>query len=165
VDLGAGVPGGSLADRAAVGVLTRTFPVKLVDQPITGEQTCGAWYREWRLTAFDGTTFTVPDSVENDHEFGRPGSGRGEEKTAYPQVQAACLVELGTHAVFDARLEEYAAAETMLIEEMFPALQPGMLVLADRHVHSFRRWCGWRHRCRPAVASDLDSHPASGRAL
>ncbi len=71
----------------------------------------------------------MPDSEENDREFGRPGSGRGEGKTAYPQVRAACLIELGTHAVFDARLDEYAAAETMLVEEMFSALQPGMLVM------------------------------------
>lgn len=114
--------------------------VRAVIQPVADEHTQGAWYRDWRLTAFDGTTFTVPDSEENDRDFGRPGSGRGEGKTAYPQVQAACLVELGTHAVFDARLDAYAAAEAMLIEEMFPALRPGMLVLADRHVYSFHRW-------------------------
>lgn len=65
------------------------------------EETRGAWYRDRRLTAFDGTTFTVPGSEENDDEFGRPGSGRGEKRAAYPQVQAACLIELGTHAVFD----------------------------------------------------------------
>jgi transposase IS4-like protein/DDE family transposase len=123
--------------------------VRAVIQPVANRETRGAWYRDWRLTAFDGTTFTVPDSEENDLEFGRPGSGRGEGKTAYPQVQAACLVEVGTHAVFDARLDEYAAAETMLIEEMFPALQPGMLVLADRHVYSFHRW-------RRAVATGAD---------
>lgn len=114
--------------------------VRAVIQPVADKQARGAWYRDWRLTAFDGTTFTVPDSEDNDREFGRPGSGRGAGKTAYPQVQAACLVELGTHAVFDARLDAYAAAETMLIEEMFPALRPGMLVLADRHVYSFHRW-------------------------
>jgi transposase IS4-like protein/DDE family transposase len=220
VDLEVG--GGGLADQAAIGVLTRTFPVELIDRvidqywrreqrtralparlvfyfvlvlclfpgesyrsamkilmsvfgrgtrgyrvPTTGsignarrrlgfepmetvvravlrpqaeKETLGAWYHEWRLTAVDGTTFTVPDTVENDREFGRPGSGRGEGKTAYPQVQAACLVELGTHAVFDARLDGYAAVESMLIEEMFPSLGPGMLVLADRHIYSFHRW-------------------------
>ncbi|MFT7839744.1 transposase [Saccharothrix sp. BKS2] len=37
-------------------------------------------------------------------------------------------------------MDGYAAAETMLIEEMFPAMRPGMLALADRHVYSFRRW-------------------------
>jgi hypothetical protein len=124
--------------------------VRAVIQPVADRQTRGAWYRDWRLTAFDGTTFTVPDSEENDREFGRPGSGRGGGKTAYPQVQAACLVELGTHAVFDARLDAYAAAETMLIEEMFPALRPGMLVLADRHVYSFHRW-----RRAAATGADL----------
>jgi hypothetical protein len=124
--------------------------VRAVIQPVADRETRGAWYRDWRLTAFDGTTFTVPDSEENDREFGRPGSGRGEGKTAYPQVQAACLIELGTHAVFDARLDEYAAAETMLIEEMFSALQPGMLVLADRHVYSFHRW-----RRAAATGADL----------
>jgi hypothetical protein len=122
--------------------------VRAAIRPVADSQTRGAWYRDWRLTAFDGTTFTVPDSEENDREFGRPGSGRGEGKTAYPQVQAACLVELGTHAVFDARLDAYAAAETMLIEEMFPALR--MLVLADRHVYSFHRW-----RRAAATGADL----------
>lgn len=104
------------------------------------QDTRGAWYREWLLTAVDGTTFTVPDTEENEREFGRPGSGRGEGKTAYPQIQAACLIELGTHAVFDARMDEYAASEAVLIEEMFASLKPGMLMLADRHIYSFHRW-------------------------
>lgn len=114
--------------------------VRAVLRPTAEEGTIGAWYQHWRLTAVDGTTFTVPDTDENECAFGRPGSGRGEGKTAYPQIQAACLVELGTHAVFDARLDAYAAAESMLIEEMFPSFRPGMLVLADRHIYSFDRW-------------------------
>jgi Transposase DDE domain len=124
--------------------------VRATIAPVADRETRGAWYRGWRLTAFDGTTFTVPDTEENDREFGRPGSGRGEGKTAYPQVQAACLIELGTHAVFDARLDAYAAPETMLVEEMFSALRPGMLVLADRHIYSFHRW-----RRATATGADL----------
>jgi hypothetical protein len=114
--------------------------VRAVMAPRARRETRGAWYRDWLLTAVDGTTFTVPDTEDNDAEFGRPGSGRGEGKTAYPQIQAACLIELGTHAVFDARMDRYAAAETMLIEEMFSSFRPGMLVLADRHIYSFHRW-------------------------
>jgi hypothetical protein len=222
LEAGADAGGGGLADQAAIGVLTRTFPVELVDRvidqywvreqrtralparlvfyftlvlclfpqesyrsamkilmsvfgrgtrgyrvPTTGSigdarrrlgsgpmetaaravmvprarpDTRGAWYQGWLLTAVDGSTFTVPDTEDNEREFGRPGSGRGEGKTAYPQIQAACLVELGTHAVFDARMDRYAAAETMLTEEMFGSLRPGMLVLADRHIYSFDRW-------------------------
>jgi hypothetical protein len=139
--------------------------VRQVLRPVATPETRGAWYRDWRLVAFDGTTFTVPDTEENDEEFGRPGSSRGEKKSAYPQVRAACLVELGTHAVFDARLEPYKVSETKLIEEMFSALRPGMLVLADRGVYSFHRWRGavdtgadllWR------VPSNLILRPVEG---
>lgn len=114
--------------------------VRQVIAPVADSETQGAWYCRWRLVAFDGTTFTVPDTEENDVQFGRPGAGRGEGKGAYPQAQAACLVELGTHAVFDARLEPYRVSENRLIEEMFTALRPGMLVLADRGVYSYQRW-------------------------
>ncbi len=50
------------------------------------------------------------------------------------------MVELGTHAVFDARLEPYRVSENKLIEEMFTALRPGMLALADRGIYSAERW-------------------------
>jgi hypothetical protein len=139
--------------------------VRQVLRPVATAETQGAWYRNWRLVAFDGTTFTVPDTEENDEEFGRPGSSRGEKRSAYPQARAACLVELGTHAVFDARLEPYTVSETKLIDEMLSALRPGMLVLADRGVYSFHRWHGavdtgadllWR------VPSNLILRPVEG---
>jgi transposase IS4-like protein/DDE family transposase len=114
--------------------------VRAVVQPAAEAETIGSWYRQWRLTAFDGTTFTIPDTDENDQEFGRPGSGRGDKKSAYPKIQTSCLVELGTHAVFDARLDEYAVDEAVQTQDMFRSLTPGMLVLADRHLFSFHRW-------------------------
>jgi hypothetical protein len=132
--------GAIVAARRRLGADPVETIVRQVMTPVASPDTQGAWYRDWRLVACDGTTFTVADSEENDEEFGRPGSGRGEGKGAYPQVQAACLVELGTHAVFDARLEPYRVSETKLIEEMFTALRPGMLVLADRGIYSFQRW-------------------------
>jgi hypothetical protein len=132
---------GSIGDaRRRLGSGPMETAVRAVMAPRARRQTRGAWYRDWLLTAVDGTTFTVPDTEENEREFGRPGSGRGEGKTAFPQIQAACLIELGTHAVFDARMDGYAAAETMLTEEMFGSVRPGMLMLADRHIYSFRRW-------------------------
>jgi hypothetical protein len=132
--------GAIVAARRRLGADPVETIVRQVMTPIASPETQGAWYREWRLVACDGTTFTVPDTEENDEEFGRPGAGRGEGKGAYPQAQAACVVELGTHAVFDARLEPYRVSETKLIEEMFTALRPGMLVLADRGLYSFQRW-------------------------
>lgn len=109
-------------------------------RPMAQPMTRGAWYKTRRLVAFDGTTFTVPDTEDNDRAFGRPGSRQGEGKSAYPQVRAACLVELGTHAVFDARLGRYTSAETTLTEEMFSSLRPGMLAIADRNLYSATRW-------------------------
>jgi len=138
---GRGGSGWSVPTAAAIGNARRRLGsdpvetiVRQVVKPIADGDTPGAWYRGWRLVAFDGTTFTVPDTEENDEQFGRPGSGRGEGKSAYPQAQAACVVELGTHAVFDARLEPYRVSENTLIEEMFAVLKPGMLVLAQCHV-------------------------------
>lgn len=128
------------AARRRLGSGPMETAVRAVMRPTAQRETQGAWYQDWLLTAVDGTTFTVPDTEDNEREFGRPGSGRGEGKTAYPQIQTACLIELGTHAVFDARMDGYAAAETVLIEEMFGSFRSGMLVLADRHIYSFHRW-------------------------
>lgn len=33
-----------------------------VCHPVAASQTAGAWYRQWRLVAVDGTTFDVPDT-------------------------------------------------------------------------------------------------------
>jgi hypothetical protein len=144
---GRGAGGYRVPTTASVGAARRRLgsgPVetaaRAVMRPCASRETRGAWYQDWLLAAVDGTTFTVADTEGNEREFGRPGSGRGEGKTAYPQIQAACLVEVGTHAVFDARMDGYAAAETMLVEEMFGSFRSGMLVLADRHIYSFRRW-------------------------
>jgi hypothetical protein len=144
---GRGVEGSRVPTAGALGNARRRLGsdaveaiVREVIRPVASRETYGAWYEDWRLVAFDGSTFTVPDTEENEVAFGRPGSGRGEGKGAYPQVQTACLVELGTHAVFDARLDRYSTSETELIEEMFGSLQAGMLVLADRGIYSFHRW-------------------------
>lgn len=148
--------------RSRLGSGPMETAVRAVMEPRARPETRGAWYRDWLLTAVDGTTFTVPDTGDNEREFGRPGSARGEKKAAYPQIHAACLIEVGTHAVFDARMDGCAVAETVLIEEMFSALRPGMLVLADRNIYSFYRWIKavdtgadllWR------VAVNLTLHP------
>ena len=44
-----------------------------VCQPLAAGATAGAFYRQWRLVAVDGTTFDLPDTVANAGFFGRPG--------------------------------------------------------------------------------------------
>ena len=46
--------------------------------PVADRGTRGAFYRDWRLAAIDGTTFDLPDTTANVEAFGRPPrSGRG----------------------------------------------------------------------------------------
>lgn len=94
---------------AAIGRARRRLgpePLKMlfarVCRPVATRETAGSWYRQWRLIAVDGTTIDVPDTDANSMFFGRPGSGRGQQRSAYPHVRVAALVECGTHAVFAA---------------------------------------------------------------
>ncbi|UQA91545.1 IS4 family transposase [Streptomyces halobius] len=121
-----------------------------VCRPVATEETAGSWYRGRRLVAVDGTTFDVPDTQANAAFFGRPGVGRGGEKSAYPQARVAALVECGTHAVFAAEAGPLAVHETELAQRLFGSLTPGMLVLADRGFHSFDLW-----RAAAATGADL----------
>jgi len=43
-----------------------------------GRTTQGAWYRQWRLVAIDGSTLDVADTPANEAAFGRPGATRGQ---------------------------------------------------------------------------------------
>lgn len=118
--------------------------------PVATEATVGAWYHGWRLVAVDGTTFDVPDTPSNVDHFGRPGSSRGEGKSAYPQARVAALAECGTHALFAAATGPLATHETTLARRLFPSLSTGMLLLADRGFLSFDLW-----RAAAATGADL----------
>jgi hypothetical protein len=109
-------------------------------RPVAVARTQGAWYRRWRLVAVDGTVFDIPDTVANAGYFGRPGTSRGQGRSAYPQARVAVLAECGTHAVFAAEVGPLTVHESVLAERLFPALAEGMLVLADRGFGGFDLW-------------------------
>ncbi|MDQ1013262.1 hypothetical protein QFZ82_007747 [Streptomyces sp. V4I23] len=132
---------------AAIGRARRRLgpePLKVlfarVCRPVAVEGTAGAWYRRWRLVAVDGTVFDVPDTEANSVLFGRPGSGRGQQRSAYPQVRVAPLVECGTHAVFAAASGPLSVHEQQLIPRLLDRLEPGMLLMADRGITGFELW-------------------------
>lgn len=70
-----------------------------VCRPVAVARTQGAWYRRWLLVAVGGTVFGIPDTAANAQLFGRPGTIRGQGRSAYPQARVAALAECGTHAV------------------------------------------------------------------
>ncbi|MEE1820891.1 IS4 family transposase [Streptomyces sp. BE20] len=120
-----------------------------VARPMADESTSAAWYGRWRLMAVDGTTFDVPDTEENDARFGRPATHRGE-RTAFPQVRVVALAECGTHAITHAALGPFTTAEPVIARELFGALGPGDLLMADRGFAGLDQW-----RAASAGGADL----------
>jgi hypothetical protein len=109
-------------------------------RPLATDATRGAWYRGLRLVAMDGATLDLPDTAENDEYFGRPGSGRGEGKGAFPQIRLVGLGECGTHAMFAAAIGRYSTPERSLATQVLAALRPDMLLMADRGLTSYELW-------------------------
>jgi hypothetical protein len=109
-------------------------------RPLATDATRGAWYRGLRLVAMDGATLDAPDTTENDEQFGRPGSGRGEGKGAFPQIRLVGVAECGTHAIFAAAIGPYSSPERTLATYVLPAVVPGMLLMADRGFTSHELW-------------------------
>jgi hypothetical protein len=107
--------------------------------PLATSATRGGWYRGLRLVAVDGATLELPDTVDNDEYFGRPGHARGE-RAAFPQVRVVGFGECGTHAVFAATTAPYTTAERPMLEKLLPVLRPDMLLLADRGFLSIHLW-------------------------
>jgi hypothetical protein len=106
--------------------------------PIATPQTKGAWFRQWRLVSLDGSTLDVADTADNNKAFGRPGASRGS--SAFPKIRFVALLENGTHVLWAARMSKYKTDELTLAEDVVPALQKGMLCLADRFFPSYKLW-------------------------
>jgi hypothetical protein len=108
-------------------------------RPLATPETPGAFYRDLRLVAVDGTLEDVPDTPANDAAFGRPTSGKRGDG-AFPQVRKLSLVEVGTHIEFALCTGPYRTGEKTLFPRLLPHLQPGMLLLCDRGFFSYNLW-------------------------
>jgi hypothetical protein len=124
--------------RSRLGAEPMQALYEAVVAPIAGTRTKGAWYRQWRLVSLDGSTLDVADTKENEKAFGRPGASRGS--AAFPKIRFVALLENGTHVLWAARVDKYATDELTLAEQVVPALQQGMLCLADRFFPSHKLW-------------------------
>ena len=99
--------------------------------PLAEPATRGAWYRGWRLVAFDGS------NAERAGRSGEPAEVRGARSVArscgFPAGnRLTALVEVGTRAAFAWRAGAYDESEEAQAEVLLPRLSAGMLVLADR---------------------------------
>jgi hypothetical protein len=117
-----------LFDRVAVPMATRA--------------TMGAVMGRWRLMAIDGTLLDVPDTPDNHAAFGRPGGGPDSraKTAAFPQLRIVGIGECGTHAIVAAQWGGWRDSERALAEHVLSALEPGMLLIADRGFYSRALW-------------------------
>jgi hypothetical protein len=136
-------------------------PLKTLFEKIAGPLavagTPGAWLGDRRLMAIDGVKLDVPDTPANIEGFGRPG---GLTRRPFPQIQVIGLGECGTHAVVAAEIGTVSVGEREIAEKLAPALEPGMLVMADRGFYSFPLWAEFM-----ATGADLLFRVASGVKL
>ncbi|MBT2675072.1 IS4 family transposase [Streptomyces sp. ISL-14] len=109
-------------------------------KPMGTEATPGVFWRGLRLLAVDGACWDVADSPANEAAFGRPGNPRGHDKSSFPQVRMACLIEVGTHLVLDAELAGCRTGEVTLVGRLPRSCDAGQLVLADREFLGVPLW-------------------------
>jgi len=109
-----------------------------VVRPLATAKTRGAWYRQWRVMIFDGTSLALQHTPENAREFGLPDSKHGEG--AFPLLRLVGLMEAGTRAIVRAAVGAWETAELSLAKELLPGLQPGMLVIEDRGFVGYDWW-------------------------
>jgi hypothetical protein len=95
----------------------------------------GLVFHTRRVFAIDGSTYKTPDSVENDLGFGRPGASRGH--TAYPQMRAVTLTDVGTRIRLAERHGPYRNSEISLARQLLPDIPLGSLVLLDRGFRAY----------------------------
>lgn len=121
-------------------------PLRLLFARVAGPTgtaaTPGVFYAGRRVLCLDGFTLDLPDTPENDEQFGR-GSTAGGVPGPYPQLRAVAVAEAGTRSLVAAAYGGYHDGEQTLAanSDVLGALGPGMLVLADRNFPSFKL-CG-----------------------
>lgn len=108
-----------------------------VVHPMATPETPDAFLGGLRLMAVDGTLLDVPDSTTNARVFGYPGSRYGN-RAAFPKVRLVMLIEAGTHLITDALLCPYRMGERVRALKLLRSIQPRMLLMWDRGLHSFR---------------------------
>lgn len=106
--------------------------------PVAGRGTKGAWLGSRRLMAVDGFMLDIADTADNVTEFGRLDDG--PKASAFPQARVVAVEECGSHAPVAASSGPCKADERTLLTGMPGALEPDMLLIADRNLYRFGLW-------------------------
>jgi hypothetical protein len=102
--------------------------------------TASADEHRWRgLAVFgvDGTTLRVPDSPENDAEFGRQATSPERTAAGYPQLRVVALMVLRSHLLAALALGPYRNGELTLAQDLWPKLPDRSLIVVDREFATY----------------------------
>ncbi|MFC6080303.1 transposase domain-containing protein, partial [Sphaerisporangium aureirubrum] len=130
--------GGIAQARARLGFEPVRALFERVAVPVAGELTRGAWLGDRRLMAIDGFEWDAPDTPGNVEVFGYGGSA--EHATPFPKVRVVTISECASHAVVAAAMAGTSIGEQVLARALWPGVEPGWLLLADRN---FFNWADW----------------------
>lgn len=90
----------------------------------------------------DGSTVSMPDTEANQAAY--PQSTSQEPGLGFPIARIVVLLSLATGMACDLAIGPYAGketGETALLRELLPRLEPGDILLADRHYCSYFMIC------------------------
>jgi Insertion element 4 transposase N-terminal len=111
--------------------------------PVADLDTAGAFLGPWRLMTLDGTEWDVPDSKANRAFFGSRAGPAGQ--AAFPKVRVVTVSECGSHAAVLAAMGPAAggkgSGEQALARILYPDLEEGWLLIADRNFYGWKDWC------------------------
>lgn len=97
----------------------------------------GAFSKQWRLLALDGSVWEMPDTPDNRAFFGSARNQHGPG--AFPQVRVAALCEVRTHTVIDIEYGPYDDSELALSGPLLQRTPARCLVLMDRGLSYFEQ--------------------------
>ena len=110
-----------------------------VAEPVAGLEAEGAFLGPWRLMSVDGTELDVPDTPANREAF-----GAGANDGAFPKVRLVTVCECGSRAPVLAAMGpsvSTGSGEQSLARGLYPRLEEGWLLLADRLFYGWSDWC------------------------
>jgi hypothetical protein len=114
-----------------------------VAEPVADLDTAGAFLGGWRLMSVDGMEWDVPDTAANRAFFGLKAGPEGP--APFPKIRVVTVSECASHAAVLAAAGPAAggkgSGEQALARRLYPDLEAGWLLLADRNFYSWNDWC------------------------
>jgi hypothetical protein len=112
--------------------------------PPATEDTPGAFLGPWRKMSMDGLEWDVPATEANIAAFGFSGTGTDGPPAAFPRARAVTVGECASHAPALAAIGpsvSKGSGEQSLARGLYPQLEPGWLLMADRNFYNWQDWC------------------------